>query len=120
MTTNKKAGTGIKRVKDACDANRNRWSFNFTDAFWLTIESNLLENVPENVPENRINSIIEWIKADEQISMLELSKKIGVNHKTIKRDIQQLKAAGILKRIGPAKGGYWQIIDNRQSTNFTN
>jgi len=27
-----------------------------------------------------------------------------------KRDIAKLKAKGIIKRIGPDKGGYWKII----------
>jgi ATP-dependent DNA helicase RecG len=41
--------------------------------------------------------------------MLELSKKLKVNHKTIKRDIQLLKDKGFLERIGPDKGGYWKV-----------
>lgn len=69
------------------------------------------ENVPENVPENRFNSIIELIKKNTNISMLELSNHLEVNHKTIKRDIAKLKARGLLERIGPAKGGYWKILE---------
>jgi ATP-dependent DNA helicase RecG len=41
--------------------------------------------------------------------MLDLAKKIGVDHKTIKRDIAKLKNLGLLKRIGPAKGGHWEV-----------
>jgi ATP-dependent DNA helicase RecG len=106
-----KAGTGIRRVRDACKDNGNDINFYFTDAFWLTIHSNenVVENVVENVPENRLNSIVELIKKDTNISMLDLSKKLGVNHKTIKRDIIKLKTLGILKRIGPAKTGHWQV-----------
>jgi ATP-dependent DNA helicase RecG len=73
------------------------------------VPENVPGNVPENVPENRLNSIVELIKKDTNISMLDLSKKLKVNHKTIKRDIEKLKTLGILKRIGPAKGGHWQI-----------
>jgi len=35
-----KAGTGIKRVKNACNDNGNEVNFHFTDAFWITIHSN--------------------------------------------------------------------------------
>jgi predicted HTH transcriptional regulator len=35
-----KAGTGIKRVRDACSDNGNEVNFNFTDAFWITMHSN--------------------------------------------------------------------------------
>ena len=73
---------------------------------------NVPDNVPENVPENRLESIIEMIKMNTNITMLDLSKKLGVNHKTIKRDIEKLKTLGILQRVGPAKGGHWQITNS--------
>jgi predicted HTH transcriptional regulator len=65
-----------------------------------------------HVPENRLNSIVELIKKDTNISMLDLSKKLEVNHKTIKRDIEKLKTLGILKRVDPAKSGHWQITNS--------
>jgi len=69
-------------------------------------------NVPENtgnVPENRLAIIIDLIKDNAEISMLDLSKKLNVNHKTIKRDIQILKSKGLLERVGADKGGYWKV-----------
>ncbi|GHT41532.1 transcriptional regulator [Bacteroidia bacterium] len=68
-----------------------------------------IPDVPENVPENRLDSMLELIKKDADISMLDLSKHLEVNHKTIKRDIGKLKAKGLLERVGPDKGGYWKI-----------
>ena len=70
---------------------------------------NAPENVPENVPEKRLSVIMELIKSDTGISMLVLAKKIGVDNKTIKRDITKLKTRGLLKRVGPAKGGHWVV-----------
>lgn len=112
-----KAGTGIKRVTNACIKNENDFHFDFSDSFWITLQSNHKKNVPENVPENapenvpekRLILIMELIKLDASVSMLDLAKKIGVDHKTIKRDIAKLKNLGLLKRIGPAKGGYWKV-----------
>lgn len=112
-----KAGTGIKRVTNACIENGNDFHFDFSDSFWITLQSNHKKNVPENVPENapenvpekRLILIMELIKLDASVSMLDLAKKIGVDHKTIKRDIAKLKNLGLLKRIGPAKGGHWEV-----------
>ncbi len=115
-----KAGTGIKRVRDACRNNGNKVNFNFTDAFWITMHTNgnvdedVPENVPKNVPEKRLDLIIELIKKDANISMYDMSKKIGVDHKTIKRDIEKLKKGCKIKRVGPAKGGHWEIISEQQ------
>jgi predicted HTH transcriptional regulator len=44
---------------------------------------------------------------------MELSKHIGINEKNIRIHISKLKAKGLLERIGPDKGGYWQVIDNK-------
>jgi len=68
------------------------------------------ENVPENVPENRLILIINIIKNNNRITISELSTRLSVNEKTIKRDLDKLKISGMVKRIGPAKGGRWEVI----------
>ena len=52
-----KAGTGIKRVKDACKINNNKVEVDFTDAFWVKIISNE-KNITENVTENKDQFLI--------------------------------------------------------------
>ena len=43
------------------------------------------------------------------IKIFELARRLGVNEKTIKRDIEKLKQKGLLKRIGGAKGGRREV-----------
>jgi len=38
-------------------------------------------------------------------------KKNG--EKNIEVNLNKLKEKGLLKRIGPDKGGYWEVIDKR-------
>ena len=104
-----KAGTGIKRVRNACSDNGNKVNFNFTDAFWITMHSN--ENVTENVTENREESILSLIKNDKAITTGKLAKLLKVTRRTIARDIENLKIAGKLRRIGSDKGGHWEIVN---------
>ena len=115
-----KAGTGIQRITDACNANGNNCVFDFTDAFWITIKSNKVtdndtdndtDNVTDNVTDSRKNQIIKLIQENNQISMTQLAKKLSVTKMTIVRDITRLKENNIIKRIGPAKGGHWDVID---------
>jgi ATP-dependent DNA helicase RecG len=116
----KKAGTGVKRVRDACAENGNKVAFRFTDAFWVTIHSNenvtknVTKNVTENVTENRQSLIMKEIKLNPKVSYDQLCKILGVARMTVYRDIEILKEEGKLKRIGPAKGGYWEIIGSNQ------
>ena len=75
------------------------------------------ENVPENVPENRLIKISQLMKSNNKITIPEIAKELNVNEKTIKRDIDKLKDSGKIMRIGPDKGGYWEIIDKIRKSN---
>ena len=54
--------------------------------------------------------IIELILQNASITIPEMALKIGITERSIERNIQKLQTEGKLKRIGPAKGGYWQVI----------
>jgi ATP-dependent DNA helicase RecG len=55
--------------------------------------------------------IIELIQNNMNISIPEMAETIGISERSIERNIESLKKKGLLKRIGPAKGGHWQIIE---------
>lgn len=67
------------------------------------------ENVPEHVPENRPGRILRIIKDNPKITLPVLAKRLDVTEKTVKRDIKKLKAKGMLERVGPDKGGRWEV-----------
>lgn len=35
---------------------------------------------------------------------------MGITEKNIRNNIAKLKDINIIKRVGPAKGGYWEVI----------
>ena len=45
-----------------------------------------------------------------KITIPEIGKELKVNEKTIKRDIEKLKESGKVKRVGPDKGGHWEVV----------
>ena len=57
----------------------------------------------------RAKKIINMITENDKITISEISKHLKVTKRTILRDIEKLKEKNLLKRIGPEKGGYWQI-----------
>ena len=112
-----KAGTGIKRIRDACEQNGNKVIFSFSDSFWVEIESNNQADVPENVTGNvtgnvtdRQNTILLMIAENKFISVREIAEKLNFSKRTILREIDDMKTMGLLKRIGKGKGGHWEII----------
>ena len=107
-----KVGTGIKRIQDACFKNSNNVEFNFNEDFFVEIygkkSEKVGEKVGEKVTENQ-NKIIQFILKNPEISAKELSSLVSISSRRIEENISKLKKKGLLKRIGPAKGGYWEV-----------
>ena len=47
---------------------------------------------------------------NKTITQNQLSELVGITSKNIKNNMKQLKEKGLLKRIGPDKGAYWQVL----------
>ena len=68
-------------------------------------------NAP-NAPENPFQQkLLELIRDNSKITYDLLAKASGRDRKTVRRHIAELKQHGWLKRIGPAKGGHWELVD---------
>lgn len=65
--------------------------------------------VGEKVTENQ-SKILNAIGQNAHINAKELSLLVGISTRKIEENIRKLKEKGLLKRTGPAKGGYWEII----------
>ena len=63
----------------------------------------------EKLGRTEIN-ILEIISKDKFVTIEELAKTIQLGTTAVENNIAKLKKKGLLKRIGSAKGGYWEII----------
>jgi predicted HTH transcriptional regulator len=63
--------------------------------------------------------ILTLIKQNASIIIPELAKQTGVTERTIERKIQKLQQDGLLKRLGPNKGGRWEVIENKKEKQIT-
>ena len=55
------------------------------------------------------DKIIALLSEDGKLSTAALAEKIGISAKAVEKHLANLKADGIIERIGPAKGGYWKV-----------
>lgn len=97
-----------------------RESFTFMPHFIrITIPVKMVnepQNVHKNVHKNvhiedlkkRRELIVNLIKADNKISLSALAKEIGVNIKTIQRELADMRH--IVQHIGPTRGGHWEFL----------
>ena len=50
------------------------------------------------------------IKNDPEISYPELAERLKVSGSTVKRLMQELKHESRIRRIGAARGGFWEVL----------
>jgi DNA-damage-inducible protein D len=55
--------------------------------------------------------ILELVKGNNSITIPELSQLIGVSERSVERNIKNLQDSKNLKRVGPDKGGHWEVIN---------
>ena len=55
--------------------------------------------------------ILECIKQNPFISRKELSELCGITPDGIKWQLNNMQAHGLIIRIGPDKGGHWEVIE---------
>ena len=63
----------------------------------------------DRLTENRI-SILRLMMDNPYISKAELSKYVGISENSISRNIEAMRGK-YLRRVGPDKGGFWEIIE---------
>ena len=68
------------------------------------------KETPVKKPKTK-NLIIEMMKENPSITMLQLSEQIGVTPKAIEKQIMRLRSVGLIKREGSNRSGVWRVIE---------
>ncbi|HTN69039.1 MAG TPA: HTH domain-containing protein [Dysgonamonadaceae bacterium] len=71
------------------------------------------EEGSEEGSEETSGKIVQFMKENKHITILELAKEISISERTIYRTISKLRKQNKIERIGPDKSGFWQVIDNQ-------
>jgi len=54
--------------------------------------------------------ILSILKATPYITINELAEIVGISQKGVEEQIAKYKKEGRIKRMGPNKGGHWEVI----------
>jgi len=54
--------------------------------------------------------IISLISSNPQITTTQMAASIGINRSALSKHIKRLQEDGIIRRVGPDKGGLWEVI----------
>lgn len=75
--------------------------------------ANYLESIGEEEsrekPQKSREKIVALLSEDGKLSAMALAGKLGISAKSVEKHLANLKADGIIERIGPAKGGHWKV-----------
>ena len=106
------------RVLRACDATADSTAF---VEFLLLLILKAAEEIVKNEKKVTVKvtikvtvnqkKILEAVKKNPHVTLDELSKKIGISRKSIAANVKKLQEAGMLKRNGADKNGYWEIVE---------
>lgn len=82
------------------------------ETYRKTLEEDLKSR--EKNPKSR-EKIIVLLSNDNTLTTASIARQIGITQKAVEKQIARLKADGIIKRIGPDKGGHWLVIKDSKN-----
>jgi ATP-dependent DNA helicase RecG len=112
-------GSGIARALDA-------WpQIDFTDdrggcLFTATVhrkpvdELILMASSPKGSPKSSSKTedrILELIRQDPYLTTEVMGRILGITKRAVLKQVNKLKTEHRLRRVGPARGGYWEVIE---------
>ena len=87
----------------------------------LLDENNILDNremqikdvstKEEKSSQKSSQKILELIAQNPKITTTEMAETLGISRRSIAKQITNLKNNNQLRRIGPDKGGHWEVVE---------
>ena len=119
-----RAGSGLPKIREAWRATGG--TLTLTDSFepydqtllsmaWPSdgaFSDTTTTGASEKTSEKTSEKILAAVARTPEITIQELAAHIGVTARSIERNLSKLQAEGRLRRIGPDKGGRWQVEDS--------
>jgi ATP-dependent DNA helicase RecG len=104
-------GRGVQTITEACE----QWGL---PAPFYRIRSNEVmvgfNTEPQFADKFAVNetqkSVLQLIQENPRISQSAIAEQLGMTKRGVQKSIEALKSAGVIERIGPAKGGHWEVL----------
>lgn len=69
------------------------------------------ESSTESSTEKTVDKIIQLIKGNPQITSRAIAQKLAMAHSGVAKHLRNLQNSGVIRRVGPQKGGHWEVIE---------
>ena len=115
-------GSGIPRILRAYGEECFQFTDNFIRIIFPASVHADLESGPETVEsgieiaeggtENTVKRILNLLKTNSRITSREIAGELNMARSGIAKHLNNLKSSGVIRRVGPKKGGHWEIVNN--------
>lgn len=61
--------------------------------------------------EKSSEKILGLLRKSPTLTTREVAQQLGISQRAVEKQIDKLKRKGILRRVGPGKGGYWEVLE---------
>lgn len=104
-------GSGIRRIREAFEQyGLKAPKFeNFQHGFRVIVYAETATDI-DRTSGKTSGKILAYIRENPDITIPELSLLLEITERSVERNISQLQKDKKLSRIGPAKGGHWEVI----------
>ena len=114
---------GIEMVQEELEANGNgraEFSFRLVTAFEAKValagkelgkSPDAVEKSIQKTVEKTVEKILFAMRGNPSITQQQLVEAIGLSRRGIEWQLNQLKAKGLIRGVGPDKGGHWEVMD---------
>ncbi|MFW5937249.1 MAG: ATP-binding protein [Desulfosalsimonas sp.] len=72
------------------------------------------ENFPkpsEKTSEKTSEKLLGMIREDKTVTIAEMARALGKSTRSVEMQLAKLRKAGRIRRVGPRKGGHWEILE---------
>jgi ATP-dependent DNA helicase RecG len=68
------------------------------------------DTTPITTPVTAQNQLVSLILANPDISQQELALALGLTRDGVKYHLNRMKRAGVIRHVGPVRGGRWEVV----------
>ena len=56
-----------------------------------------------------VNAILDMIIRNAKVTSTQMAESLGINRSAVSKHLKKMQDDGLIKRVGPDKGGHWEI-----------
>ena len=68
------------------------------------------EKVDRKSGQKTCEAIVTLVSENPQITTIQMAALLGINRSAISKHLKRMQAEGVVRRIGPDKGGHWEVV----------